>query len=281
MGGGGGTTTSGPDPAVGEAAKMNATTAAEQLAWTKQYFNDVLTPLQQSAERRADTAAEQQTAEYEANRARTQLQDERYRQYGIPAEDRYYRMVDQYSEPEEAERQARAAQADVTMASGIQQGVLRRQLASQGIDPTSPAAIAAQSDAAVMTAAQRAGASNAARSAARTLGMALTSDAANFGRGTGSAIAAFSQLASGNANSAAAAGQQGLANGLNVGGFVQGGYANANRAYGQNLSSLTSDASSRLNAGTQLEAANAAGMGSAAGAGIGLVGMLGSAAIIA
>jgi len=273
-GGGGG---SSPDPAVGEAAKMNAATAADQLAWTKQYFADVLTPLQQSADERANVSAQQQTEEYEANKRRADLQDQRYQQFGIPAEDRYYRMAADYSAPEEQERQARLAEADVTNAAGVQAAGLRRQLAASGIDPSSPAAIAAATDASVMTAAQRAGAANMARGAAKQLGMALTSDAANFGRGINSSIAQFSSMAASNAAGAGAAGQQPLANGTAVGGFVQGGYHNANAAYGQNLQSLVNDSSSRRQSDAAIEAGNASGMGSAVGAGIGAVGLIGAA----
>lgn len=270
MGGGGGTTVE-QDPQVGAAAMKNAQTAAEQLQFTKDYFNNVLAPLQQKADQRADVAAAQQTQEYEDNRAREQLQDQRYRQYGIPAEDRYYKMVEDYSSDAEQERQANLAQADVVNAAQTQQQNLQRQFAAAGIDPTSPAAISAATDASVMGAAAQASAANQARAAAKQLGMALISDAANFGHGTTSNIAAFSQMASGNSMNANTVAQQPLANGLGVGGFVQGGYKAANQAYGQNLASLVSDSNARLGVGAQMDAANSAGMGSAIGAGIGAI----------
>lgn len=275
MGGGGSAPP--PDPQVGEAAKMNAQTAKEQLEWTKQYFNDVLKPLAEREDERAQKAMEQQTQEYEDNRARALLQDERYRQYGIPAEDRYYKMVDDYSSEAEQERQANLAQADVVNAAQVQQQNLQRQLAAAGIDPTSPAAIAAATDASVMNAATQASAANQARDAARKLGMALTADAANFGRGTTSNIAQFSQMATANSAAAQAAGNAGYQAALQGGGFVQQGYGLANQAYGQNLQSLTSAYNARTAASAGLAGANAAGMGSM----IGAVGGIAAAGIIA
>ncbi|MBX6743580.1 MAG: hypothetical protein IRY87_16215 [Acetobacteraceae bacterium] len=220
---------------------MNAQTAKEQLEWTKQYFENVLQPLAEREDQRAQQAMEQQTQEYEDNRARALLQDERYRQYGIPAEDRYYQMVNDFSSEAEQERQANLAQADVVNAAQVQQQNLQRQFAAAGIDPTSPAAISAATDASVMNAATQAAAVNQARDAARKLGMALTGDAANFGRGIQSNVATFSQLASGNSMNAGATGQQSLANSLGMGSFMQQGYGLANQAYGQNLSSLVAD----------------------------------------
>lgn len=277
MGGGGGGTTAAPqDPAVGEAAKMNAETAKEQLDWTKQYFADVMSPLQKQSQ--ADTHAAELRAEdqYAIDKAQLQQATDRYKTYGIPAEDRYYRMVDQYSAPEEEERQARTAIADVTNADAVANGDLRRRLAASGIDPTSPAAVSAMSDASIMTAASKAQAANRARDAARSLGMAMTSDAANFGRGTTSNIATFSQLASGSNAQTGALASQNLSNASGTGTFMQSGYRNASAAYGQNLASLTADADSRLRAGTANAQANAAGAGAAIG---GIASIAGAAAI--
>lgn len=272
--GGGGSAGSEFDPQVGEAAKMNADTARESLDWTKQYFNDVLTPLQQKADARADVAAGQATVEYDDNRKRALQQDERYQRFGLPAEDRFYKMADTYSEDAEQERQANLAAGDVISAGQTQQAGLQRQLAAQGIDPTSPAAIAAATDASVMRAAMQSSAANQARSAARQLGMAMTSDAANFGRGGQAGIATFSNMASGNSAQALAAGNSTLGNAQASGNFVQGGYRNANAAYGQNMQTWASMANSERQARAQMEAGESAGIGSALGGALGLAGAM-------
>lgn len=259
-----------PDPNVGIAARENAAIAREQLEFTKQFFRDYLLPQMQSEEARADRAQAQADEQFALNMARERLFDERYRALGIPAEDRYFQMVADYSAPEEEERQARLAIGDVINAAQVQQQGLRRQFAAMGIDPTSPAAISAATDASVLNAASAAAAANRARDAARQLGMALTSDAANFGRGLPANIAAFSQLASGNNAQGFAFGQQPFQNAMSAGGFVQSGYGMANQAFGQNLNAAVSDSNTRLGIGAQLSAANSQGLGSAIGAGVGL-----------
>jgi hypothetical protein len=139
---------------------------------------------------------------------------------------------------------------------------------SLGIDPTSPAAMSAQSDVAVQNAATEAAAATRARSAAKALGMSLTSDAANFGRGGQSGILQFGSAAGG-ASSAGLSGATGAA------ATAPGGAANVNtglgiaaKAYGSNLDAYSSlDKTSIEHAGDA-----AAGLGS-------LVGQLGAAAL--
>lgn len=277
MGGGGGTTQVQQDPAVGEAAKMNAETAKEQLEWTKKYFNDVISPLQEDAQKDTHAAELRAEDQYSLDKMQQLQAIERYKTYGIPAEDRYYKMVQDYSAPEEEERQARSAIADVTNSEAVANNDLRRRLTASGIDPTSPAAISAMSDAAVMSTAAKAQAANRARDAARAIGMSLTSDAANFGRGSTSNIATFSQLASGNNAQTAALGVQPVNTAAGTGSFMQSGYKTANAAYGQNLQSLVSDSNARTQAGAGLAAGNAAGTGSAVGGAIGGIALIAAA----
>jgi hypothetical protein len=269
-GGGSSRVSSEYDPQVGEAAKLNAETAKEGLDFTKDYFNNTLTPLQRSAEERASRYEGMSTDAYNRNKEREILFDTRYRQLGIPAEDRYFKMVSDYSAPEEQERQARLAQGDIINAAAVQRANLQRQLASQGVDPTSGAAVAAQTDASLMTAAAQAAASNRARDAAKALGMTLTSDAANYGRGMPSGVLSFGNAAAGNAAQGFAYGNSPMASAQASGGFVQQGYRGANAAYGQNLQTFGSLANTDRQVQGQMESANAAGAGQALGQSIGL-----------
>lgn len=192
------------------------------------------------------------------------LARDRYKKYGIPAEDKYYDMVSKYSEPEEEARQAEGAIGDLRVAQQSQRGQLSRQYSSLGIDPTSPAAISAASDAAVMGTAAEAAAANRARNAARSLGMSLTSDAANFGRGGSSGILQFGGAASGNnqagfgiANGSVAGVNAGAATPLAGAGIAQTGYGNAIRGYSANLDAYTGLQKSAMDA----NAASSAGFG--------------------
>jgi hypothetical protein len=174
-------------------------------------------------------------------------------------------MVKDYSGPEEEQRQAAASLGDVRTAAAGQAAQQARQFRSLGIDPTSPAAMSAQSDVAVQNAATEAAAATRARSAAKALGMSLTSDAANFGRGGQSGILQFGGAAGG-ASSAALSGAQGTAS------IVPGGAANVNtglglagKAYGSNLDAYTSLNKSSIDASAAENSAAAQGIGSALG----------------
>jgi hypothetical protein len=195
------------------------------------------------------------------------LADERYKKLGIPAEDRYYKMVDDYSAPEEQERQATRALGDMKTAEAGQQQQLARQFSGLGIDPSSPAAMSARTDVAFKNAAAEAGAATRARDAAKTLGMQLTSDAANFGRGGASGVlaAAGGAGASSSAGLSGATGAAGVAPGGASG--VNAGFNTGVSAIGNNLSAFTS----RANAITQ-KPSGLAGLGA-------LTGQLGAAAM--
>ena len=229
------------DPQIGVAAGQSAAVAARAQAFAETYYNDVVTPmLQQQNDMAADqisiqrgladqqgkymdaqgklmdqqgklaeesAAAGRETQaklnqSYDLNNEQMRLASDRYKRLGIPAEDAYYKMVSDYSSPGEEERQARLAKGDVGLAASNQKGAFLRSLSSLGVSATSPAALSAMSDMAVQNAAMEAGAATRARGAAKALGMTLTSDAANFGRGGTSNVLAFGNAAQGNTTGA-------------------------------------------------------------------------------
>lgn len=256
------------DPQVGEAAAQNAATAAAAQAFSEQYFTDYVAPMLEQMTAASAQTQERQDEMFALNRDQMLQAQERYETYGIPAEDRYYDMVAQYSEPEEMERQARSALGDYRAAAANQQGTMSRRMASLGIDPTSPASIAAMSTQGIANTAGEAGAMNRARDTARRMGMALTADAANFGRGGQSAILNFGNAASGNTMGAFGVSSQALA-GANQGANVPlAGYNTAQRGYTANLNAYTSLAQADM----QAQAASDAGLGE-------FLGSVGAAAI--
>jgi hypothetical protein len=166
-----------------------------------------------------------------------QLQQARYEQNGIPAEDAYYKMAQDYSAPQYQEQQAGLALGDQRAAAAGQQQQTLRTMASLGISPGSPAALSLLSDASLSNTAAEAAGSNRARQAAQSLGMSLKSDAANFGRGGLSALLGAGQVASGSANSTAGiAGQSGgQYSGLGLSALGAGvGATTSSAAVGQN-----------------------------------------------
>jgi hypothetical protein len=228
------------DPQIGEAAKANTALAQQAQDWNKDYFEKYVAPAMAQLTTESQTNLDRQGKLFDIQYDQTKTAADRYKTLGIPAEDRYYKMVDEYSAPAEQEKQAAAALGDVRTAQAGQQQQMGRQLRGLGIDPSSPAALAARSDMAVQNAATEAGASTRAREAAKVLGMSLTSDAANFGRGGASGVL----QAAGGAGGAANAGMSGAAA---AAGTAPGGAANVNtgfglagKSYGANLDAYTS-----------------------------------------
>jgi len=268
---GGGKGTDNPyDPQIGAAAAKSAETADRAIAFAEKYQMEVVAPLlRQSAEASAKTQG--QLGElYATNKAGMDLSMERYKEFGIPAEQRYYDMVSKYSEPAEMERQAMAAKGDLGVAQANQFEALRRRQAAVGIDPTSPAAISAMTDASVMGAAQEASAMNRARGAARQLGMQLTADGANFGRGGQSGVLQFGAGAQGNAMGGAGVANSALGAAAGASSGMMQGFNTGLQGYGQNLNAYTSLGNTAMNAQAQQQAALYSGLGSMAGSAAGV-----------
>lgn len=258
------------DPQIGESAKMLADTSKEALDWSKQYYADVVTPLLKQQTEAAVKAQGQMGTLYDLQAEQMRLASDRYKQYGIPAEQRYYDMVSKYSEPAEMERQAALAKGDMATAAANQAGALNRQLSSMGIDPTSGAALSARSTASVVNAAAEASAMNRARNAARTLGMQLTSDAANFGRGGLSAVQAMGQGATAASTGGLNAASTALSGGIEAGKGVQTGYNSALNGYSNLMGNYTSLGNTSMNASANAIGSMYGALGSAVGVGAGL-----------
>lgn len=259
------------DPQMGAAAAAQAEVARDTLNFNREYFTTYVAPLigemtASSAHARdlADQQWAQQQEMYRDNKMRADFQWDRYLKWGVPAEDAYYNMVKEYSAPEEEEKQANLALGDVrTAAAGAQKSTERR-LQSVGIDLTSPAAIAAFSDNALLTAAAESGAANRARQGAKELGMKLKMDAANFGRGGQSSVLAFGSAASGNVQAGfggamQAAGITNQAAGIAPGAVsgINQGFGIASNAYGQQFQGYAGLQGQSM----QMQAQNNAGFG--------------------
>lgn len=264
--GGGGPVQNQYDPQIGAAAQANSDVAQRAQQFSEDYYNNTIAPLlKQTVD--ASTAAQGKLGDlYDINIAQAKQAQDQYNQYGIPAQQKYYDMVNQYSAPEEQERQAEAAKGDQSQAEANQNQTMSRQFSAMGIDPTSPAAIAARTNASVMNASAEAGAMNRARNAARSLGMQLTGDAANFGRGGASTIAGFTQGAQSAATGGLGAAQTTLSGANSSAAVPMAGYNTAMTGYGNNLNAYTSAGNTAMNANAESQAAMWNGLGSMAGA---------------
>jgi hypothetical protein len=258
------------DPQIGAAAQANAALAERSQAFAEDYFTKYVAPALQTMTASQAQESARQSKLFNLNYDLTKLTADRLKTRGLPAEDAYYQMVQRYSEPQEMERQAGLALGDVRTAADSTRGQLMRQFAGLGINPTSPAAVAALARNRMDQTALEAGAMNRARNAARTLGMQLKSDAANFGRGGGSSVVAFGQGAAGNSMNGWGI-NSGAVGAFNQGAAVpMGGYAQAMQGYQANLDAYTKLGQTSMQASAQ----SGGGLGSALG---GLVGLGASA----
>lgn len=188
-----------------------------------------------------------------------------YQKYGIPAEDNYYKMVQNYSAPAEEERQAALGMGDVTQAMSSAQGNLQRDWAARGINPGSPAAAQASSDLALQGALARSTAANQARQNAKQLGMQLTSDAANFGRSSLSPISSFTQGAATTAGQGVGLAAQGVGATSGAASVPFQGYNSAITGFGTNMNGYRGVADTALNLEGKSDQNAAAGFGKLAG----------------
>ena len=220
------------DPQIGRAASQTAQTAQEALDWSKDYYANVITPMLKQQSEASVKAQNQMTDLYGIQSEQARLGAERYKEYGIPAENKYYQMAQQYSEPAEYERQAALAKGDLETAQAGEMASATRQMGALGINPASPAFASAMADNSVRNAAAQASAMNRARQGAKQLGMALTSDAANFASGKGASnIAMFGQGAQGASAGAFGVANQALGTGMQAGAGVQQGFGQALSGY--------------------------------------------------
>lgn len=262
------------DPQIGRAAAQTASTAQEALDWSKQYYADVITPMLQQQTEASIKAQGQMGNLYDLQAEQMKLGAERYKEYGIPAENKYYQMAQQYSEPAEYERQAALAKGDLETAQANEMAQATRQMGGLGINPASPAFASAMADASVRNAAAQASAMNRARQGAKQLGMALTADAANFASGKGASnIAMFGQGALGASSGAFGVANQTLNTGMQAGSGVQAGYGQALQGYGSVMDMY--GGMGRADIAAQAASSPFAGLGSLAGSLLGSGGVKG------
>lgn len=254
------------DPQIGAAAKENVALAKRAQAFTEEYYNKYVSPMIEEMISSSRKTQDRMDIMFDKNIEQMDTAMDRYKRYGMPAEDRYFDMASSYSEPGEYERQAGLALGDVRTAASNQNLQYMRSLSSMGIDPTSPAAMSALADTAVANTAMEASAKNRARGAARQLGMALTSDAANFGRGGQSGILQFGAAAGGNAMGGFGV-AQGAAGGVNQGAAVpMSGYQAGMQAQQFNASLYQRMGSDAMSA----QAQSSAGIGNFLGSALGM-----------
>jgi hypothetical protein len=247
------------DPNVAAAAEKQAEAANRAEAFGEKFYKDTMAPLLAQQMNSSKQATDQQAQLFALQMPMAQAQAEQYQKYGLPAQQNYYNMVNQYSQPEEYERQAQTAMGDFTNAQQVQQQTMNQSLAARGIDPTSGMALGMQNQANIMGAAASSAAANRARNAARAMGMQLTAGAADFASGRPAAnIGMFASGAGNASNSMANIGNSAIGAAGQAGAIPMQGYGMAANAYGSQMSTYGSLAAAQA----QADAQSSAGMGS-------------------
>lgn len=168
-----------------------------------------------------DTSGQNEAARKMAEIAGEQW--DRYKQVYAPIEDKYVTDAQNYDTPEQREKAAAAANADVTQGYDDQRSQQERQLASYGISPDSGKFAVVNDRLRGQEAAQEAAAQNNARQQVQNTGWARRTDALSLGKGL-PASATAGLNASANAYNGAAKTQQAADNAQsnNISGAVQG-----------------------------------------------------------
>lgn len=222
----------GPDPQVGQAEDEQAAVAQQGLNFSENYFTNTTEPLVAKQTAASDLAQGQQQSIYGIDTSQMQQAQTAYNANGAPAAQNYYNMVNQYSAPAQQELDAQSAMGDVANSAAIQQGAMNRNLASRGVSANSGMALYNQGLASNQATASGAAAANQARQAARSLGMSLTTGAANFGQTQASNIGSFGTAASAASQNSYNIAASNVTGAQAAAALPMTGYANAGASYG-------------------------------------------------
>lgn len=256
------------DPQIARAAAAQTALAQRAQEFAEEFQTEYVVPLIGETIASSQQERMNQGKLFDLNYGQALRAEERFTKYGIPAEERYYRMVDEYDEGREAERRAREALGDVRTAFDANYSGLMRQQRGLGIDPTSGTGIAVSRDWARDKALAEATAMTRARGAARDLGIGLTADAANFGRGGASTLQSFAQGAGANSQAGFGITQGALGTVGQSAGVPMQGYGIAQQAYSSNLNAYAGLGRTSMQASAQAGSGVGSFLGKIAGFGL-------------
>lgn len=264
-----------PDPAVGQAALMQAKLGEQQLEFVKSTYVDQMKrqagidALSAEVTRTALDTQREQAGWARADR-------ERYMDTVVPMEQAFFKEAQEYDSYGRQQARAQEAAADVQSSMAAQRQASQRSAAAMGIDPRSGRYAGIDRASEIATGLATAGAQNTARNQVRAQGLALRGDAINIGRGLPSQSLGAASLGLSAGNSAL--GSAVTANNVALGNaqFMQGGYNAASAGYGAQANTLLAQSQQQLEyakAQAQDAANQSAGLGQTIGAVAGIAAM--------
>lgn len=263
---------SNPDPAIGQAALMNARLGEQQLEFAERAYTEGRErqkPLDEMSLRIQQSALD--TQEQATRWAREDRS--RWEENFLPMQDRFIREAQDFDSRGRQEARAGEARGDILSNAAMQRQATQRQQTAIGVDPRSGRYAGIDRAGEVATALGAAGAENAARNQVRAQGMALRADAINLGNGLPAQAASGATLGLSAGGSAMGTGIAANQNWMANNGQMAGGYAGAMQGYSNqagilNQSWQTSNQAVAMN--NEAAASSAAGWGQAAGAAAGI-----------
>ena len=261
-----------PDPAIGQAAMMQAQVAGDWLDFSKEQFG-VSNERQKDIDALTKRVTEQQLATQDQANAWAKEDRDRYTSVFRPVEDQYIKDATNWDSPERQAQMAAEARADVMSSADTQRQISNRQMSAMGVNPNSGrfAGTTRANDA--TTALNAAGAQNQARNTVRQQGMAMRADVVNMGKGLPSQAASSSGLGLTAGNSALGNNLSANSSYQNSLGIMNSGYGGAMQGYNNQASILNQQYGNQLNAWNaqqQSSANNSAGLWSGLGTAAGL-----------
>lgn len=187
-----------PDPLIGQAAKANAETAKEALAWYKDLYTNELLPMQKEQQALAKNLVDRYLGSMEKQQQFADKQNAYYESTFKPVEQQMVRDAMNYDSAENISRRQGIAAANVQQQFSNAQQENARNLSRYGLNPNSGAFAATNERLMREAALQKAGASTGAAFDTMDRGIALRAGAANFGRNMPNTAATYY----GNANNA-------------------------------------------------------------------------------
>lgn len=274
MGGGKKTKAPAPDPAVGEAAKMQAQISADWLDFSKEAYA-AANERQVGIDALTKQVTDQQLATQDRANQWAQEDRDRYKSVFQPMEDQYIQDTNSWDSAERQQQMAAEARSDVLTNAAQQRTSTNRSLAAMGVNPNSGRFAGVNRSADMQTGLAAAGAQNTARNQVRSQGMAMRADAVNMGRGLPSQAASSAGLGLSAGNSALG-GNISSANLANSStGIMNSGFSGASSGYASQANILNQQYGNQLNAWATQQQANSAstsatmgGIGSIAGMGM-------------
>lgn len=222
-----------PDENIGLAQKELSELAVREQEWYESVVWPQLVDLQA---RSADAADRQNELQEELQRQQIDASNyymDRFQQVQAPLEDRIIQEALDYNTKAEGDRRIRQAQADVSSQFGMAREQLERQLARQGVNPGSPAAIAAMRGSGLDEARAKAFAAASVRDAAEQIGWSRQLEASALARGLPGFQSQSAQLAGGLGMNAMQAGLAPLSSFNQNVGTMAAGTSNQLNAWGK------------------------------------------------